>query len=304
MGPSGNFQKPASFPCLPAELTPNSAVHIWLGTPNLPALGAWWSPDSTNSRDPDLMKGGLCRAGCWGAAVGGLTGVSPSRLSLSTDSGSHFGVWMGSCHPPTAWELQRLCVEPRAPQGTSDPKPFPHCSSIACQCHHPPPDFVLGVLLSPRHQPLLLGAPEPVPHFLPFALPLHGPGPWPPRLGHRDARCRTQSQTKWHRLQYSSSALGTRTEAYEDLTLKLVPRTYVPSSVLSSPGPSQRAIRRWLNWARKETCPGFGESRQGQPQFPHLSAVARILPSAMTEGSQPASPQAMVSGPGHRPAPL
>lgn len=134
-----------------------------------------------------------------------------------------------------------------APQGTADRKPFPHPSSIACQGPRRSSRLCPGgrcslLTASPcSWTPLNLSYP-----FFHSRCPCMVQAPGPLACA-SDARRRTRSQAQWRLLQYSSSASGTGTGAYEDPTLKLVPRTYVASSVLSIPGPSQRAIQRSLN---------------------------------------------------------
>lgn len=153
-------------------------------------------------------------------------------LSAQSLPDSHFGVWMESCHPQPG--SSRCSVPGPGPPGTSDPKPFPASQQHRLLVAPPlpsylPPDFVLGVLLS--SPTTASDAPERVPSSPPLVLPRLvpvQPGP----------------------------AQATLLQAHEDPILKTVPRRYVPSLVLSSPGPSPRAIKRLPNQATREPDPG------------------------------------------------
>lgn len=186
-----------------------------------------------------------------------------------------------------------------APQGTADRKPFPHPSSIACQGPRRSSRLCPGgrcslLTASPcSWTPLNLSYP-----FFHSRCPcmVQAPGP---------LACATVMQ---------GVAPGVRPSGV-CYNIPAAPRapgqepTRTPHSNLSqgrmSPPrccPSQGPVREQSRdrSTRPEKKPVL---RSGQPQFPHLSAVSRSLPSAMTEGSQPPSLQATVSGPGHRPAP-
>lgn len=92
---------------------------------------------------------------------------------------------------------EALC-QAQGPPSPSDPKPFLHPSSIAGLRHHLP-QLPASRLCPGGHCSLLIPSPctwTPLNLSHPFLhLSLHGPGPWPPRLGHSDAGCRTQGQT-------------------------------------------------------------------------------------------------------------
>lgn len=102
---------------------------------------------------------------------------------------------MGSCHPQPG--SSRGSVSGPGPPKSLRPKALP-ASQQHSLWHHPSPATCLQtvswrVLLSPHPQPCTW---TPLSLSHPFLhLSLHSPGPWPPRLGHSDAGCRTQGQT-------------------------------------------------------------------------------------------------------------
>lgn len=185
-------------------------------------------------------------------------------LSAQSLPDSHFGVWMESCHPQPG--SSRCSVPGPGPPGTSDPKPFPASQQHRLLVAPPlpsylPPDFVLGVLLSPH--PPLPQMPLNVSHPL---LHLYCPGWSPCSQGQPRPHCYKPMRTPYLKLSHGGMS---------------------PSWCCPVQDPARGQSRDCRTKPQGNLTWGLGVSRQGQPQFPHLSAVSRILPSATTEGSKP-----------------
>lgn len=170
MGSYGNFREPASFPCLPEELTPYPAGPYLTGDPKPPCTcGQHQLQGSLYSW---LLGNCCCRLDGGPPSSSGFPVLPEPPLSQYRFCVAHILVFGWGLVTHSLGAPEALCQAQGAPS-PSDPKPFLHPSSIACMWHRPSPATCLQTLssralLSPHPQPLLLDTPEPVPPFPPF----------------------------------------------------------------------------------------------------------------------------------------
>lgn len=191
------FQRPPSFPRLPAGLTPDSAGLIGPETSNLSALGGLARPRrhqlqglsesgsfGAEQSGPNRLGTGLCQAGRLGwpdrgalpPAQDPASGQSPACLSVLDGLGHlHSGTSrLGWQPPPPAPEAPRTSDSSPSLYPSGQPAGAPTC---------PDPRLRLrGARLSCPRPP---AGPQ-VSENLPSLHRGPGPGPWPPHLDHSD----------------------------------------------------------------------------------------------------------------------